>query len=477
MVSTKLDEPLIARVHALEHTGLRDGAAEFARLERIKVSVRFTGDLAVVEEAGLWMEFRSERVAVGTIAAADLERVAELDNVVSIQSNRRARLLSRTGESTTRNDLVDAADPVHAFAPDLTGRGVVVGIIDSGVDIFHPAFRKPDGTTRIVSLYDLTLRHTLVAEGNPTGGTLALAWQPPGPLQDQLTPALSLPLTAATVQSALNAFAGIAPGDVTVTGGPLPTTPMVIDFGGHYDGTIFDTATLNAIRVGAMLTGGTHPTIAVKPGRIFTPADINAALTATTPAPFVSRDWHKHGSHIAGIAAGFGPPGCCSGKRTVGIAYDADLVIVRSALGDAENIQGVDYIFDQPWRAPGTGIRPAVVNMSFGGEETAHDGTDNFETMLDDRPAGSTKRSIVVAAGNDGGLYTPPAPGAHPREQFQLGRARRRSGHLVATGHQPRQQPPPDDPGSACHEHPHDHHLPHLEVCLRNPRRDSRGRL
>jgi subtilisin family serine protease/outer membrane protein OmpA-like peptidoglycan-associated protein len=35
-----------------------------------------------------------------------------------------------------------------------TGRGVVVGVVDWGFDFAHPAFRNPDGTTRIVALWD-----------------------------------------------------------------------------------------------------------------------------------------------------------------------------------------------------------------------------------------------------------------------------------------------------------------------------------
>ncbi|MDD7390599.1 MAG: S8 family serine peptidase [Lachnospiraceae bacterium] len=37
---------------------------------------------------------------------------------------------------------------------NLTGRGVLVGIADSGIDIFHQAFRKQDGSTRIAALWD-----------------------------------------------------------------------------------------------------------------------------------------------------------------------------------------------------------------------------------------------------------------------------------------------------------------------------------
>lgn len=38
----------------------------------------------------------------------------------------------------------------------LTGRGVLVGFLDSGIDYTHPAFRNPDGTTRILRIWDQT---------------------------------------------------------------------------------------------------------------------------------------------------------------------------------------------------------------------------------------------------------------------------------------------------------------------------------
>ena len=39
----------------------------------------------------------------------------------------------------------------------LSGRNVLVGMIDTGIDYTHPAFRNPDGTTRILSIWDQTL--------------------------------------------------------------------------------------------------------------------------------------------------------------------------------------------------------------------------------------------------------------------------------------------------------------------------------
>lgn len=53
-------------------------------------------------------------------------------------------------------------------SPGLTGAGVLVAIIDSGIDYAHPDFRREDGSTRIVALWDQTAVQT---EGGtpPTG--------------------------------------------------------------------------------------------------------------------------------------------------------------------------------------------------------------------------------------------------------------------------------------------------------------------
>ncbi|WP_030559954.1 S8 family serine peptidase [Streptomyces aureocirculatus] len=451
MAHAKLDVELAARTQALKGASFRDTEDErIRRGEHIKVLLRYEGSLAALEAAGFCPHIHTARGAMGTVAVGDLERLADVPGVVSIVSDRAARPLA--GVRTPPAAPLPAAEPGSPGVPGLdaatalpplpagyTGQGVVVGIIDTGVDIFHPAFLKPGtGTggvppqTRIVSLFDVTLRQTITVTGNPTGGDIVFMWEAPGN-PDERTAPLLLPLQAPTLQTALEAFAAIDAGDVQVTGGPLPAQPLVIDFTGNYDGSRIESETIQEIRHSAALVDGTDPKVVVTRGRVFTEAEINTALQAATRPPFPSRDTRKHGTEVASVAAGSGTidGGCCVADRPLGIAPQADLVVVHTNLTYSQDIQAVKYIFGQPWLAPGVPRKCAVVNMSFAGTETAHDGTDPFEVLLDDLLAGSTRRSIVAAAGNEGDFHTfatPAEPLVIPKAQpsgglHTLGRA------------------------------------------------------
>lgn len=65
---------------------------------------------------------------------------------------------------------------------------------------------------------------------NATGGTATYTFE------GQTTAAVAHNANAATVQAALEALSNVAPGDVTVTGGPLNTSPLLIEFKGTLGG-------------------------------------------------------------------------------------------------------------------------------------------------------------------------------------------------------------------------------------------------
>ena len=60
--------------------------------------------------------------------------------------------------------IASCINPVQAPPLQLTGKGVLTAVIDSGIDYTHRDFRNPDGTTRIHALWDQT------AQGMPPEG-------------------------------------------------------------------------------------------------------------------------------------------------------------------------------------------------------------------------------------------------------------------------------------------------------------------
>lgn len=54
--------------------------------------------------------------------------------------------------------------PVQTDRYNLTGKGTIVAILDSGIDYSHPDFRNPDGTTRILAIYDEVMNREYTSE-------------------------------------------------------------------------------------------------------------------------------------------------------------------------------------------------------------------------------------------------------------------------------------------------------------------------
>lgn len=384
---------------------------------RVTVFVRFTGDPDRLREAGLMVEMISGDIALGSTTLGGLERLAAVDEVLSINEDHQQRPML--------NHSVPAihADHVRTGALGLTGKGVVVGVVDSGIDIFHENFQTDDKKTRILSLLDMTVANfqTLWLSGVPTGGSFTLAWTPPNgdPTNPMVTGPIPFNAAASAVASALVALPGGAfnVSDAIVTGGAFPSNPVTVDLSrGKYANQ--PNTFLLVQGAGTVLTGGSSPGVESAPGKVFTPDDINAALPHPG-TPFPSTDGPTgHGTHVAGIATGDGSQSgnCCPGGHYIGVAPNADLVVVKTDFDATDTMRGAKYVFfvaDNTLPAP----EPAVVNLSLGDEMGAHDGTNDderaYDNMLVDANGEPIEgRSIVVAAGNDGATKDPNHPAA-----------------------------------------------------------------
>jgi hypothetical protein len=104
---------------------------------------------------------------------------------------------------------------------------------------------------------------TLTMTGGPTGGNFTLTFG------GNTTANIPWNATAAQVQTALQALASIGAGNVLCTGGPLPATPVAVEFTGTLG--FANQATMAESSLG--LTGGTSPQVNVavtQNGQVFT---------------------------------------------------------------------------------------------------------------------------------------------------------------------------------------------------------------
>lgn len=117
-----------------------------------------------------------------------------------------------------------------------------------------------------------------------------------------------------------------------------------------------------------------------------------------------------HGSHVTGIAAGNGRGACkgCPKGVYVGMAPRADLIGVKIFDGNGEFVgdipEALQFLAEEQARR---GNRPLVVNMSFGHQFGAHDGTDPDELAIDafvqEGLQNGVTRVVVKSAGNAAG--------------------------------------------------------------------------
>jgi len=97
---------------------------------------------------------------------------------------------------------------------------------------------------------------TITMTGPPTAGTFTLTFN------GQTTAPIAYNATASTVTTALKALNNIGSNDVSSSGGPFPTTPVVVTFQGDLEDT--DVAQMTATGTG--LTGGTVAVTTTTPG-------------------------------------------------------------------------------------------------------------------------------------------------------------------------------------------------------------------
>ena len=254
------------------------------------IEITDTCDLQQLQSLGVQVQSRFGSLLT---AGIPLSVLPQLQAVRSLQRIMLARPMTLCNDSARYLSRVDALHQATATTSAYTGKGVVVGVIDCGVDFNHINLCDSNGVSRVVRAY--------------------------------------LPADSTGTAPIINGFA-------------LP-------------GSAYETP--------------------------------EAIAQLTTDCATLS-----HGSHTTGTAAG-----SYHGNAFYGVAPDATLVICampESELTDANIANSLNYIFHY---ADSVGL-PAVVNMSIGSHDGAHDGTSLLCQVMDS--LSGPGRVCVVSAGNDG---------------------------------------------------------------------------
>jgi subtilisin family serine protease len=263
--------------------------------------------------------------------------------------------------------------------PPLTARtgDVVVGVIDTGLDVRHADFRNADGSTRVAWLLQV---------GPPRGvhGTLETQFGCNDPAQS----ACAI-YDAADIDALLLDDGSAAPRDVQGHG--THVTSIAAGNGGaqRY-------ARLAGQIAGACLEGNACDEGACTDVGFGEP--LCTFECEDTACPDYTRCRETGEDEVRRCIPQV--------PRFVGVAPGATLIVAAPSTGagfqDPDILKAAQFIFD---RADALGL-PAVINLSVGGDFGPHDGTSLLEKGLAalvgaDHPG----RSIVVAAGNSGALY------------------------------------------------------------------------
>lgn len=115
----------------------------------------FTG----IEALGVVLQTKFDNLAVAMIPVDKFEELAALSNVTKIEVaevlpvlNDRQRSVTQAFDAITNSSAAQALGITSPY----TGKGVILGIIDTGIDFQHKAFKDTSGNSRIVRAYTLS---------------------------------------------------------------------------------------------------------------------------------------------------------------------------------------------------------------------------------------------------------------------------------------------------------------------------------
>lgn len=146
LLNLALQTPEAERERSLELNVGYDGQEE-----AWEVIVKYHGSLQRLAQWGIEVEELIAGYAILTVPESVMERLAETEEIEYVEKPKRLFFSDLSGNTAS------CYTPGSRIARELTGRGVLVAVIDSGISYYNRDFRNADGTTRILYLWDQVL--------------------------------------------------------------------------------------------------------------------------------------------------------------------------------------------------------------------------------------------------------------------------------------------------------------------------------
>lgn len=127
--------------------------------KNIEVFVRMTdgADAAALRDKGFNVEASRAEFAVVSLPVS---RIMELNDIADVKSMSYGRMFKKKLTEANKQTGVDDVHSGKDLKTPFTGKGVLIGDIDSGFEINHPMFRDSEGKSRFSYFYDGSTAYT-----------------------------------------------------------------------------------------------------------------------------------------------------------------------------------------------------------------------------------------------------------------------------------------------------------------------------
>ena len=127
-----------------------------------EVIIKYHGEIGYLQEYGIQVEELIAGYAILTVPREQMESLGEFEEIEYVEQPKKYYFET---ELPGENSCVY---PVTLGEKELSGKGIIMAVLDSGIDYEREEFRREDGGTRILYLWDQTLVPT--GEMKPPAG-------------------------------------------------------------------------------------------------------------------------------------------------------------------------------------------------------------------------------------------------------------------------------------------------------------------